>query len=82
MLVEVKEPEVSEAVRRVLVEEGAAERCVAASEDARALEAFREPPFASAASASQGAAHAGNDRPCVGRSTRIQVPFGQEAAFP
>jgi glycerophosphoryl diester phosphodiesterase len=42
---------VQEAVRRVLVEEEAVERCVVASEDAAALEAFREPPFACGASA-------------------------------
>jgi glycerophosphoryl diester phosphodiesterase len=51
VLVEVKEPEVQEAVRRVLVEEGAVERCVLASEAIGALEAFREPPFACGASA-------------------------------
>jgi glycerophosphoryl diester phosphodiesterase len=53
VLVEVKEPEVQDAVRRVLLEENAAERCVVASEDERALEAFREPPFAWGASAAE-----------------------------
>jgi glycerophosphoryl diester phosphodiesterase len=51
VLVEVKEPEVQEAVRRVLLEEGAAERCVVASERPDALELFREPLFAVGASA-------------------------------
>ncbi|MBA3259754.1 MAG: glycerophosphodiester phosphodiesterase [Gemmatimonadales bacterium] len=50
VLIEVKEPEAQEAVRRVLVQEGVVERCVVASEHPAALEAFREPPFASAAS--------------------------------
>lgn len=53
VLVEVKEPEAQEAVRRVLVQEGAVERCVVASEIQEALEAFREPPFARAASAAE-----------------------------
>ncbi|HEX3235656.1 MAG TPA: glycerophosphodiester phosphodiesterase [Gemmatimonadales bacterium] len=46
VLVEVKEPEVQEAVRRVLLQEDAAARCVPASEHGAALQAFREPPFA------------------------------------
>ncbi len=51
VLIEVKEPEAQDAVQRVLVQEGAVERCVVASEHVAALEPFREPPFASAASA-------------------------------
>jgi glycerophosphoryl diester phosphodiesterase len=51
VLIEVKEPEVQAAVQRVLVTEGATERCVLASELREALEAFRDPPFARAASA-------------------------------
>jgi glycerophosphoryl diester phosphodiesterase len=50
VLVEIKEPEAQEAVRRVLLQEGAADRCVVASEHSRALEAFAEPPFARGAS--------------------------------
>jgi glycerophosphoryl diester phosphodiesterase len=50
VLIEVKEPEVQEAVRRVLLEEQAAERCVVASERLEALELFREAPFAVGAS--------------------------------
>ncbi|MGH7499099.1 MAG: glycerophosphodiester phosphodiesterase [Gemmatimonadales bacterium] len=50
VLIEVKEPEVQAAVQRVLVTEGATERCVVASEHAEALELFREPPFVCAAS--------------------------------
>jgi glycerophosphoryl diester phosphodiesterase len=49
VLVEVKEPEVQEAVRRVLLQEDAVSRCVPASEHGAALQAFREPPFASGA---------------------------------
>jgi glycerophosphoryl diester phosphodiesterase len=46
ILVELKEPEAQEAVRRVLLQDDAVERCVPASEHGAALEAFREPPFA------------------------------------
>jgi glycerophosphoryl diester phosphodiesterase len=53
VLVELKEPEAQEAVKRVLMQEGAVDRCVLASEDRSALEAFRDPPFARAASASE-----------------------------
>jgi glycerophosphoryl diester phosphodiesterase len=51
VLVEVKEPGVQEAVRRVLLQEDAAGRCVPASEHGPALQAFREPPFACGACA-------------------------------
>jgi glycerophosphoryl diester phosphodiesterase len=50
MLIEVKEPEVQAAVQRVLVNEGATERCVLASEHQEALELFTGPPFTRAAS--------------------------------
>jgi glycerophosphoryl diester phosphodiesterase len=53
VMVEVKEPEVQEAVRRVLLEERAAERCVVASEHVGALEMFREEPFACGASGAE-----------------------------
>jgi glycerophosphoryl diester phosphodiesterase len=46
VMIEVKEPEVQEAVRRVLLEGDAAERCVMASEHIGALELFRQEPFA------------------------------------
>ena len=46
VMIEVKEPAVQEAVRRVLVEEQACERCLVASEHAEALQLFREGPFA------------------------------------
>ncbi|MGH7511756.1 MAG: glycerophosphodiester phosphodiesterase [Gemmatimonadales bacterium] len=46
VMIEVKEPEVQEAVRRVLLEGEAVERCVLASEQLGALELFREAPFA------------------------------------
>ena len=49
VMVEVKEVEVQEAVRRVLLEERACDRCVVASEHAGALELFREEPFACSA---------------------------------
>jgi glycerophosphoryl diester phosphodiesterase len=50
VMIEVKEPEVQEAVRRALIENGAAERCVVASEHVAALELFRQEPFACGAS--------------------------------
>lgn len=50
ILVEIKEPEAQEPVRRVLVQEDAVARCVAASELTAAVGVFREPPFASGAS--------------------------------
>src|SRR5215210_1213946 len=53
VMVEVKEPDVQEAVRRVLLEERAADRCVVASEQIGALELFREEPFACGASGSE-----------------------------
>jgi glycerophosphoryl diester phosphodiesterase len=53
ILVEVKEPEAQEAVRRVLVDENAVDRCVPASDLSAALEVFREGPFARAASAQE-----------------------------
>ncbi|HUR95103.1 MAG TPA: glycerophosphodiester phosphodiesterase [Gemmatimonadales bacterium] len=53
VMVEVKEPEVQDAVRRVLLEERASERCVVASEQAGALELFREEPFACGASGAE-----------------------------
>ena len=56
MLVEVKEPSAQEAVRRVIVEQGAAQRSVLASEHHDALQVFRQPPFAVAASAPEIAA--------------------------
>jgi glycerophosphoryl diester phosphodiesterase len=53
VMVEVKEPAAQEAVRRVILEEGAVERCVLASEHHAALNLFREPPFAVAASGAE-----------------------------
>jgi glycerophosphoryl diester phosphodiesterase len=53
ILVEIKEPEAQEAVRRVLRQDEAVERCVLASEHQAAVELFREPPFSSAASAAE-----------------------------
>jgi glycerophosphoryl diester phosphodiesterase len=50
VMVEVKEPAAQEAVRRTILEEGAQERCVLASEEQAALRVFRQPPFATAAS--------------------------------
>jgi glycerophosphoryl diester phosphodiesterase len=48
-LIEIKEAQAQEAVKRVLLEEGAVLRCVLASEHGAALTSFREPPFAVAA---------------------------------
>jgi glycerophosphoryl diester phosphodiesterase len=53
VMVEVKEAEVQETVRRVLVEERATDRCVVASEQLGALEMFREEPFACGAAGSE-----------------------------
>jgi len=53
ILVEIKEPEAQEAVRRVLVQEGAAERCVVAAEDQEAIRTFDEPPFVRGASGAE-----------------------------
>lgn len=53
ILVDVKEPEAQEAVRRVLVQEDAVDRCVVASEQRESLGVFREPPFASGAAADE-----------------------------
>jgi glycerophosphoryl diester phosphodiesterase len=50
VLVEVKEPAAQEAVRRVLLQESAADRCVVASEHLEALRVFEEPTFARGAS--------------------------------
>ena len=51
VLVEVKEPDVQEAVRRVLLDQDACERCVVASEDDAALTLFRDGPVSCGASA-------------------------------
>jgi glycerophosphoryl diester phosphodiesterase len=53
VLLEIKEPEAQEAVRKVLVQEDATERCVVASEDRAALRAFEEAPFARGASGAE-----------------------------
>lgn len=50
VMVEVKEPAAQEAVRRTILEQGAQERCVLASEHQAALQVFRQPPFVTAAS--------------------------------
>ncbi len=50
VLLEVKEPAAQEAVRRVLLEERAVERCLPASEQDAALEVFRAGTFACGAS--------------------------------
>jgi glycerophosphoryl diester phosphodiesterase len=53
VLIEIKEPEAQEAVRKVLLQEDAAERCVVASEQRAALVAFEEPPFARGAAGAE-----------------------------
>ena len=50
-LVELKELQAQEPVREVIVAEQATDRCLLASEHHEALEVFRKPPFAVAASA-------------------------------
>ena len=56
VLVEVKEAAAQEAVRRVILEEAAVDRCVLASEDHAALQIFRQSPFVVAASRAEIAA--------------------------
>ncbi len=56
ILLDLKEVAVESAVRQVLLEENAVERCVLASEHLAALRLFREPPFASAAAGREIAA--------------------------
>jgi glycerophosphoryl diester phosphodiesterase len=56
VLLEIKEPEAQEAVRKVLIQEDAADRCVVASEHQAALRVFDEPPFARGASGTEVAA--------------------------
>jgi glycerophosphoryl diester phosphodiesterase len=53
VMVEVKEPAAQVAVRQVLLEERAVDRCLLASEHHAALEAFRASPFAVAASGAE-----------------------------
>lgn len=53
ILLEIKEVPAQDAVRQVVVEERAVERCVLASEHHAALTLFREPPFAVAASSTE-----------------------------
>ncbi|MBI4542466.1 MAG: glycerophosphodiester phosphodiesterase [Gemmatimonadetes bacterium] len=50
LLIEIKEPRAQGAVRRVLLDHGSAGRCVVASSEGAALEAFRAPPFLCGAS--------------------------------
>ena len=45
LLIEIKEQEVQEAVARVLLETGAADRAVVAGDDCQALRSFEAPPF-------------------------------------
>ena len=72
LLLEVKEAAAQEAVRRVLLEESAVERCVLASEHHAALQAFREPPFVVAASGAEiGALY----RAVLLRRVPGQVPY-------
>jgi glycerophosphoryl diester phosphodiesterase len=53
VLLEIKEPEAQEAVRKVLLQDDAAERCVVASEEQAALRLFDEPRFARGASGAE-----------------------------
>jgi len=53
VLVELKEAAAQGPVRQLLIEENAVDRCVLASEHLAALKVFREPPFATAASAAE-----------------------------
>jgi glycerophosphoryl diester phosphodiesterase len=53
VLLELKEAAAQGPVRQLLIEENAVDRCVLASEHLAALKVFREPPFATAASAAE-----------------------------
>jgi glycerophosphoryl diester phosphodiesterase len=53
VLLELKEVAAQGPVRQLLIEEKAVDRCVVASEHLAALKVFREPPFATAASAAE-----------------------------
>ncbi|HET6837740.1 MAG TPA: glycerophosphodiester phosphodiesterase [Gemmatimonadales bacterium] len=72
VLVEIKEVAAQDAVRQVLLEEKAVERCVLASELHAALGVFREPPFATAASGAEiGALY----RAVLFRRVPARVPY-------
>jgi glycerophosphoryl diester phosphodiesterase len=71
-MVEIKEPQAQEVVRRMVLEERAVERCVLASEHHSALQVFREPPFATAASGTEiGALY----RAALFRRVPARVPY-------
>jgi glycerophosphoryl diester phosphodiesterase len=78
VLVEIKEPEAQDAVRRVLVQEDAVGRCVLASEHHAALRVFDEPPFLRAASSAEISALYWavllRKRPPAGRYRLFSVP--------
>jgi glycerophosphoryl diester phosphodiesterase len=78
VLLEIKEAEAQEAVRKVLLQEDAVGRCVPASELAEAVEVFREPPFACGASGPEIAALYRavllRRRPPVARYNLLSVP--------
>jgi glycerophosphoryl diester phosphodiesterase len=72
VLLEIKEAAAQGAVGQVLIEEKAVERCVIASEQHAALQLFREPPFAVAASAAEiGALY----RAVLFRRVPISLPY-------
>lgn len=72
VLIEVKEVAAQEAVRQVILEQQAVDRCVLASEHHAALQVFREPPFAVAASAAEiGALY----RAVLLRRVPVSVPY-------
>jgi glycerophosphoryl diester phosphodiesterase len=72
VLLEMKEVAAQEVVRQVLLEEKAVERCVLASAHHAALQLFREPPFAVAAS---GAEIGGLYRAVLLRRVPASVPY-------
>jgi glycerophosphoryl diester phosphodiesterase len=72
VMVEVKEPAAQEPVRKVILDHGAAERCLLASEHHEALRLFREPHFAVAASGAEiGALY----RSVLLRRVPVTVPY-------
>jgi glycerophosphoryl diester phosphodiesterase len=72
ILIEIKEQAAQEPVRKAVVEAKATDRCVFASEQHAALEVFRQPPFAVAASGAEiGALY----RSVLLRRTPARVPY-------
>jgi glycerophosphoryl diester phosphodiesterase len=76
VLVDIKESLAQDAIRRVLLDERAADRCVLASDDAAALAGFNANPFCRAASPQEIAAlYWGSVRRSIWRGLERRKPF-------